>query len=115
MANLVASYCVEAALNDLLSVLARTGTRYPFLRTPKDVPAKRCPESTHLTLGSPYGTPGSKAVTQTRVTCRSPSACGGLTLCDLHTKLYAPSARPLDPPRDGLCPLRERSSLQVLP
>jgi hypothetical protein len=98
MANLVASSCGEAVLNDLLSVRARTGTRYPLLRTPKDVPATRWPESTPLTRGSPKGTPGAKAVTQTRATCRSTSACGGLTLCGLHAKLDALAARPLYPP-----------------
>ena len=115
LAHLVASSCVEAVLNDLLSVLARTGTRYPLLRTPKDVPAKRCPESTHLTLGSPEGTPGAKAVTQTRALCWSTSACGGLTLGWLHPQRHAPAARHFDPPRDRLGPLRERARLQVLP
>ena len=43
----------ENALNDLLSVLAHIGTQHPLLRTSKDVPAPLCPESTHLTLGSP--------------------------------------------------------------
>jgi hypothetical protein len=115
MTPLVASSCVEAVLNDLLSVLARTGARYPLLCTPKDVPAKPCPASTHLTLGSPEGTPGATAVTQTRATCRSTSACGGLPLCGLHLQRYAPSARHLSPPRDRLGPLRECSRLQGLP
>ena len=115
VANLVASCRVKTVLNDLLSVRARTGARYPLLRTPKDVPAKPCPESTHLTRGSPEGTPGCQSGDSDQGARQFHLACVGSPLCRLHPSWHPPSASHLHPPRDGLGPLRERSRLQVLP
>jgi hypothetical protein len=97
VANLVASCRVENALNDLLSVLAHLGAQHPLLRTPKDVPVKPCPESTHLTLGSPPGTPGCKAATQTRA-ARSFTMTFLRSFASSPTPRLAPAAGPSSSP-----------------
>ena len=92
MATLGASCAVENALNDLLSVLAHIGTQHPLLRTSKDVPAPPCPESTHLTLGSPLGTPGGTAATY------SSTAPCSRSFASLLTHRLAPVAGPSSSP-----------------